>query len=199
MTGYRARILDAMASALAPMGPIATCLDFGSGDGFFANSLPTRVLLGSVTPVDVVERTSSFVKPRIYPGDRLPFADGAFELAYAVDVLHHCPDPQAALADLTRCTSRFLLLKDHNHHSALGSMTLALLDELGNRRVGIPSPYLYQRDWSWVRWIEANGFERRVFLHPMPCHRGLLGLSNSLQFMGLWERKRGVVYDSGQA
>lgn len=186
---YRHRILDAAAQALSPFGALGSALDFGSGDGFFATQLPQRVQLGSVTPVDVVERERSFVKPRIYAGDRLPFADRSFDLVYAVDVLHHCPDPLRALADMARCTRRFLLLKDHNEQGWIGRWMLAILDELGNRRFGIPSPYRYQHDWAWVRWIESQGFERRHWVHPMACHRGLLAGTNRLQFMALWERR----------
>lgn len=178
-----------MESALEPLGPIESALDFGSGDGFFAARLAQAGRAGRVTPVDVVERERSEVAPVLYPGDRLPFDDASFDLAYAVDVLHHCPRPIDALKDLARCTRKYLLLKDHNHHGLAGKLTLAVLDELGNRRFGIPSPYLYQRDWEWVRWLEASGFRRLVFMHPMPCHAGLLGrATNALQFMGLWTR-----------
>jgi len=189
MSKYRTRIINELTSALTPLGPIGATLDFGSGDGFFADQLPRQVSLGSVTPVDVVERTHSLVKPIIYAGDRLPFTDGQFELAYAIDVLHHCPDPMSALVDLTRCTSRYLLIKDHNQNGPIGQFVLSVLDEIGNRRFGIPSPYLYQHNWAWVDWLEqSQGFKRIHFVHPMPCHTGLLGLTNRLQFVGLWER-----------
>jgi SAM-dependent methyltransferase len=189
MNPYRQRIAAQMAQALAPLGPIGRALDFGSGDGYFASELPKRVAaIAGVTPVDVVERATSLVRPQLYDGRRLPFADASFDLAYSVDVIHHCPDPMAALADLARCTRRWLLIKDHQHDGALGRLTLAVLDELGNRRFGIPSPYLYQRGWQWVRWIESHGFTRRAFVHPMACHTGPLALTNRLQFMGLWER-----------
>ncbi len=191
MSAYRLRILEQLAAALQPLEPIRHALDFGSGDGYFASQLPQRAKLTAITPVDVVERAQSFIRPQLYAGDKLPFADGAFELAYSVDVLHHCPDPMAALADLARCSSRYLMLKDHNHGGAWGKLTLGLLDEIGNRRFGIPSPYLYQHDWAWVKWIESHGFGRRLFIHPMPCHVGPLALTNGLQFMGLWERQDG--------
>lgn len=189
---YRQRILADLAAALQPLGPIERALDFGAGDGFFAHHLPQVAALGSVTPVDVVARAQGWLRPQLYPGDRLPFADRSFDLAYAVDVLHHCPDPLAALADLARCSRRHLLIKDHHHHGPLGKLALGVMDELGNRRFGIPSPYLYQRDWAWVHWIESQGFRRRLFVHPMRCHVGLMGaLTNGLQFMGLWEREGG--------
>lgn len=187
-TPYRRSIVDGIVAALADRGPLERALDFGAGDGFFAAHLPQLTGIQQVTPVDVVERTSSWVKPLLYDGQTLPFTDRSFDLAYAVDVLHHCPDPIAALAEMTRCTRRFLLVKDHNHTGPVGKAVLAVLDELGNRRFGIPSPQHYQQRWSWVDWIESQGFVRCHWVHPMPCHRGPLAMTNQLQFLGLWAR-----------
>ena len=187
MSGYRQRIWEDVATTLGGLAPLATALDFGSGDGFFAAR--TSRLVGTVVPVDVVERKLSEVRPQLYDGRRLPFEDRSFDLAYAVDVLHHCPDPIAALRDMARCSRRYLLVKDHICHGPIGKLVLGILDEVGNRRFGIPSPYLYQVDWQWVRVLESEGWQRLRLAHPMRCHVGPLGIAtNRLQFMGLWER-----------
>lgn len=189
VTAYRDRVLSAIDRALPLVQPAArTALDFGSGDGFFCAQLRERGL--SVTPVDVVERAHSLVAPQLYDGGALPFPDRCFDLAYAIDVLHHCPDPRFAIAELTRCSAGWLLIKDHNCDGAVGHFALAVLDELGNRRFGIPSPGRYQRAWGWLPWIEGAGFERVQFSHPLHCHVGPLGtLTNGLQFIGLWRRR----------
>lgn len=187
-TPYRQSIVAGIASALAARSGITQTLDFGAGDGFFAAHLPQVTRIGTVTPVDVVERAASWVKPTLYDGKTLPFADRSFDLAYAIDVLHHCPDPIVAIEEMARCTSRYLLIKDHNHTGPVGRAVLAVMDELGNRRFGIPSLYLYQKRWSWVAWIEAHGFVRRHWVHPMRCHRGPMAWTNQLQFLALWER-----------
>jgi SAM-dependent methyltransferase len=188
ITSYRPRILQQLRESLAPL-QVARALDFGCGDGYFASEIGRLPNIEQVVPVDVVERPASLVQPQLYDGARLPFDDGSFRLAYAIDVLHHCPDPIAAIDDMARCSSRYLLIKDHTYHTAAGKTLLALLDELGNRRFGIPSPYLYQRDWQWVEHIEARGWRRLELIHPMACHSGPLGLTNGLQWMGLWERQ----------
>ena len=189
ITAYRDRTLAQLRSALQPALPLATALDFGSGDGFFCHHLAQQGLIGSITPVNVVERRESLVRPQLYDGHRLPFADASFDLCYAIDVVHHCPDPFQSLAEMTRCTRRWLLLKDHNCDGPLGHLTLAVLDELGNRRFGIPSPGRYQRNWAWTHWLRGQGFERVHWLHPAPSHVGWLGrLTNELQFVGLWRR-----------
>jgi SAM-dependent methyltransferase len=192
MNAYRNRILDHIRRMLGSVGTLDTALDFGSGDGFFASQWETNGLVREVTAVDVVARKSSIVAPLIYDGKRLPFPDRSFDLAYSVDVLHHCPDPLQALADLSRCSRRYLMIKDHTYRGPVGRFALAVLDEVGNRRFGIPSPYLYQHGWQWVEQVESSGWRRIELIHPMRCHSGLMGAAtNALQFIGLWERKIG--------
>lgn len=55
---------------------------------------------------------------------------------------------------------KVVLIKDHTYSSAAGRFTLSVLDELGNRRFGIPSPRNYQKRWSWFPCLEENGFRR---------------------------------------
>ncbi len=191
MTLYRERILEAVQQLLEPLYPIETALDFGSGDGFFASQWARQGKIKSVTAVDVVERRTSWVKPTLYDGERLPFADRSFDLAYAIDVLHHCHSPATALRDLARCAAKYLLVKDHTYSSWAGKWTLSVLDEIGNRRFGIPSPHQYQRRWEWVTQIESDGWHRLSLTHPLYCHSSLLGATtNPLQFIGLWVRER---------
>ena len=89
MTLYRQRVLEQIQQLIRPLGPLDTALDFGSGDGFFASQWQGGDVVRRVTAVDVVERKSSLFVPQLYDGKRLPFDDSSFELAYAIDVLHH--------------------------------------------------------------------------------------------------------------
>lgn len=188
ITAYRPRILSQLEAIIRPLNT-PSVLDFGSGDGYFASNISQLPGVEKLVPVDVVRRKKSIVEPQIYDGMRLPFDDDSFDLVYSVDVVHHCLDPMRALDDLMRCTKRYLLLKDHNYETFVGRWVLAGLDEIGNRRFGIPSPYLYQQKWEWVEHIESKGFRRLKFIHPMVCQKGLLGLSNGLQFAALWEKR----------
>ncbi len=43
-------------------------------------------------------------------GDRLPWTDGEFEAATAIEVLEHVPDPAAVLDEMSRVASRWLLV-----------------------------------------------------------------------------------------
>jgi SAM-dependent methyltransferase len=191
MNAYRQRTFQFFRSLLAPLAPVPRLLDFGSGDGWFAQQFQAEGLAAAVTPVEVQPRPHALVQPVVYDGKRLPFDDGSFDLACSVDVLHHCPAPEESLRDVLRCTRGYFLLKDHTYSTSAGWLTLAALDEIGNRRFGVPSNYHYQHGWDWFSVIEGEGFVREHLLHPAACHRGALGwATNRLQFIGLWRRSR---------
>lgn len=190
MNPYRQRVLGLVRDVLAQVGPVDRALDYGSGDGWFARELVAQGVVAEVVAVDVQPRPEALVPARLYDGVRLPFAEREFLLSYAIDVLHHCPDPAASLRDLLRVTGRHLLLKDHTCRGSLGWLGLCVLDELGNRRFGIPSRYRYQRGWEWLDLLKAEGFEQVTLIHPARVHVGLLGAAtNAWQFVGLWSRR----------
>ena len=188
ITNYRPRTLAYLQKLVTPLNA-PTVMDFGAGDGYFTSQISKIAGIKCVTPVDVTERKHSIVKPNIYDGKHLPFPDHSFDLIYAIDVIHHCLDPFEALNEMMRCSSRYLLIKDHNYKTIFGRWTLAVLDELGNRRFGIPSPHRYQKNWEWLDWIQKRGFRQVQLIHPVACQGGPLGLTNRLQFMCLWERE----------
>lgn len=191
MNPYRRRIWALLEPLLRGCAPLDSVLDFGAGDGWFAAQVRAAGLAHTLTPLDVKRRAHVFVEPVLYPpGTRLPFADRQFDLVYTVDVLHHCDVPQEQIDELCRVSRRYLLVKDHTYATQLGRWTLAMLDELGNRRFGIPSPHHYQRHWEWDEHLTRRGWRKVLRQHPVRCHTGLLGsLTNALQYIALYERE----------
>jgi SAM-dependent methyltransferase len=186
---YRLRTWELLRQQLLPLGPQPRVLDFGCGDAWFAAQMLRERCAIDLVPLDVRRRQHVYVEPQLYDGTRLPFAALSFDLSYSVDVIHHCSEPFAILDELLRVTRRYLLLKDHTADGPLDHATLAILDELGNRRFGVPSPHHYQRQRSWDEHIRAGGWQQRCYLQPAPVHRGLLGaLTNRLQYVALYER-----------
>jgi SAM-dependent methyltransferase len=189
-THYRQHVLASILKLLAPIPVASRALDFGAGDGWFSNEIVRAGLSRLIAPVDVFLRKKLVVPLVLFDGERLPFKDSTFELSYAVDVLHHCPVPAQAIAEMLRCTAKYCLIKDHTYSNSFEKAELAILDELGNRRFGIPSPHQYQYCWTWDDVFKAYDFERVSLIHPAPCHTGLLGrLTNHLQFLALWRRR----------
>ena len=192
MFGYRHAILDHCETLMQGRGAGLRALDFGSGDGWFAEAFQQRGLAEEVVALDVRRAPRARVETMVYDGGALPFGDRAFDLVYAIDVLHHCDDPAESLRELMRCASGYVLLKDHVHGTRAGFAMLCAMDEIGNRLAGVPCPYRYQKDWSWRPVLEAGGFVQDGLVHPARCHPLLPRfLSDDLQFVGLWRRVEG--------
>ena len=188
-TAYRERTLAGMRRLWGSRPPAAFALDFGAGDGWFTGEMTRAGVARKIVPVDVKLWPELVVRPVIFDGRALPFASHAFDLVFAVDVIHHCPEPDRAIDELLRCSSRYFLIKDHSYRNIVDWCALCVLDEIGNRRFGVPSPHKYQEGWSWNTHMESRGFTREGFLSPAPCHAGLLGrCTNHLQFIALWRR-----------
>jgi len=188
-TRYRELVLTQLTEVIGQVGPFRRALDFGSGDGWFARELTKSGLVRTVVGVEVLDWQNVVKAPVLFDGARLPFFDRAFDLTYAVDVIHHCREPPETLDEVLRCTARYFLLKDHSYRNFLEWSLLCGLDELGNRRFGVPCLHQYQRRWEWSDRLEARGFTLVRLIHPAACHPGVFGhLTNHLQFVALWRR-----------
>jgi SAM-dependent methyltransferase len=151
--------------------------------------LQKQGMVNNVAAIDVLRREKTLIEIQLFDGDNIPYDDRYFDLSMAIDVVHHTEDPIRTLQEILRCTKEWLLLKDHTFRNLAGWGTLCLLDEIGNRRFGVPSVYHYQRQWEWLDIIQESGFHLERLVYPSLCHTGLLGwATNSLQFVGLWRR-----------
>ena len=199
-TAYRRHVLAQLQHVLRSIPPVDRALDFGAGDGWFAGEIARLGIARMIVSADVMVWPGLLNKPVMFDGQRLPFADRTFGLTYAVDVLHHCPDPERALAEVLRCTDAYFLIKDHSYRNTLEWSALCVLDELGNRRFGVPSPHCYQKRWTWDDHLTSQGFTLQTLVHPAPCHTGVLGyLTNSLQYVALWRRTATIDAASSRA
>jgi 2-polyprenyl-3-methyl-5-hydroxy-6-metoxy-1,4-benzoquinol methylase len=56
------------------------------------------------------QRARANLSFRTFAGGPLPFADSEFDLAAAIEVLEHVPDPEGTVAEMARVASRHLLV-----------------------------------------------------------------------------------------
>jgi 2-polyprenyl-3-methyl-5-hydroxy-6-metoxy-1,4-benzoquinol methylase len=114
MAGFE-RELDELWSKAAPRSVI----DVGCGEGVLTSRWADRLGGGRIVGLDLDDpklraEWEARRRPNLeyHAGDAasLPFADGEFDLAAAIEVLEHVPHPEATLAEMARVASRHLLV-----------------------------------------------------------------------------------------
>lgn len=115
MAGFQ-RTLDELFTVADPM----SLLDVGCGEAVLTHEWARR--LGDqrrVVGIDLddpalhahwEQRTAPNLEYRVMKAENLPFADGEFDLASAIEVLEHVPDPEHTVAEMARVASRWLLV-----------------------------------------------------------------------------------------
>ena len=115
MGGFE-RALDDLLARADP----SSLLDVGCGEGVLVHQWAQR--LGErrrVVGIDLeeesiqagwAERQAPNLEYRTMAAENLPFAANEFDLASAIEVLEHVPDPEHTLAEMARCAERHLLV-----------------------------------------------------------------------------------------
>jgi SAM-dependent methyltransferase len=95
-------LYELLAEALAPLDP-RRILDIGCGEGALRAALPARLAARTVG-LDAAAAMLAAHPPPVVQADAaaLPFAAGAFDVAVAVNVLDHLPEPTLAIAEAHR-------------------------------------------------------------------------------------------------
>ena len=160
-------VAEAMAelAALLPPGhgPFATVLDAGCGEGAAFEALwrtfaPRRLIAVDIQPGAVAAATrlaarlGGAIEVRRADATRLPIASGSVDLVVCHQLLHHCADPAAVLAELRRVLAPggWLLLAE-SCRSFLGWWPVRLLFR--------HPPREQQSAEQYAELIAAAGFE----------------------------------------
>jgi 2-polyprenyl-3-methyl-5-hydroxy-6-metoxy-1,4-benzoquinol methylase len=137
MAGFE-RTLDELFTEAAP----STILDVGCGEGVLTERWARRTP-GRVVGIDLddpllhaewAKRQVPNLEYRVMKAENLPFGDGEFELAAAIEVLEHVPDPEHTVAEMARVASKHLLVSVPREPlwRGLNMARGAYLRELGN-------------------------------------------------------------------
>jgi SAM-dependent methyltransferase len=93
-------------------------LDVGCGEGVLTEKWARRIP-GRVVGIDLddpqlhaewEQRSAPNLEYMVMKAENLPFADGEFEVATAIEVLEHVPDPEHTVAEMARVASKHLLV-----------------------------------------------------------------------------------------
>ncbi len=96
----------------------SSILDVGCGEGVLTHKWAQRVD-GTVVGIDLDDpalqaewekRSAPNLDYRVMKAENLPFGDDEFELASAIEVLEHVPDPAHTVAEMARVAGRHLLV-----------------------------------------------------------------------------------------
>jgi 2-polyprenyl-3-methyl-5-hydroxy-6-metoxy-1,4-benzoquinol methylase len=114
MAGFHGT-LDELWDRAAP----SSVLDVGCGEGVLTVEWAERLGDGRVVGIDLddpklaaewEQRKRPNLEFRAEEATRLTFADGEFDLAAAIEVLEHVPEPEATLAEMARVARSHLLV-----------------------------------------------------------------------------------------
>jgi 2-polyprenyl-3-methyl-5-hydroxy-6-metoxy-1,4-benzoquinol methylase len=114
MTGFHAA-LDELWTQAAP----ESILDVGCGEGVLTCEWAQRLGDGRIVGIDLDDaklraewnkRQRPNLEYRAEEATALSFADGEFDMASAIEVLEHVPDPEATVAEMARVAKRWLLV-----------------------------------------------------------------------------------------
>jgi 2-polyprenyl-3-methyl-5-hydroxy-6-metoxy-1,4-benzoquinol methylase len=113
-----ARFEGTLAELFAQADP-RSLLDVGCGEGVLTHQWATELAGRRVVGIDLEDeklraewatRTAANLEYRAMAAENLPFADGEFDVATAIEVLEHVPDPEHTVAEMARCAERHLLV-----------------------------------------------------------------------------------------
>jgi len=94
-------------------------LDVGCGEGVLVERWARRLGERRVVGIDLDDpalqaewekRQAPNLEYRVMKAENLPFADGEFDAATAIEVLEHVPDPEHTVAEMARVAQRWLLV-----------------------------------------------------------------------------------------
>jgi SAM-dependent methyltransferase len=114
MAGFHAS-LDELWDVAQPR----SVLDVGCGEGVLTSEWAERLSDGRIVGIDLDDpklraewdkRRRPNLEYRAEEATRLSFADGEFDMATAIEVLEHVPQPEQTLAEMARVASRWLLV-----------------------------------------------------------------------------------------
>ena len=114
MAGFEAA-LDELWEQASP----ESALDVGCGEGVLTERFAKRLGTGRVAGVDLEDpklraewdsRSRPNLEFRSYDGGELPFRRNDFDIACAIEVLEHVPDPERTLAEMVRVARGHVLV-----------------------------------------------------------------------------------------
>ncbi len=159
MSGFE-RTLEELFAQSSPQ----SLLDVGCGEGVLTHRWARRLGDKRVVGIDLddpqlhalwEQRQAPNLTYKVMKAENLPFADGEFDMATAIEVLEHVPEPAHTVAEMARVASGHLLVSVPREPiwRALNIARGAYLKELGNT----PGHLNHWSKRSFVKLLSRHG------------------------------------------
>jgi ubiquinone/menaquinone biosynthesis C-methylase UbiE len=157
-----ARFHGTLEELFTQAGP-TSLLDVGCGEGVLTHEWARKVD-GRVVGIDLddpqlheqwKDRQAPNLEYRVMKAENLPFADDEFDLASAIEVLEHVPDPAHTVAEMARVARRHVLVSVPREPlwRGLNMARGAYLKDLGNT----PGHVNHWSKRSFVKLLSQHG------------------------------------------
>ena len=178
MAGFE-RDLDELFAKAAPR----SILDVGCGEGVLTCQWADRLDGGRIVGIDLDDaklkaewetRRRENLEYRVEEATSLSFDDGEFDVATAIEVLEHVPEPEATLSEMARVAERYLLVSVPREPiwRGLNMARGAYLRDLGNT----PGHLNHWSKVSFVSLLSRYGTVEEVRT-PLPWTMALVRVS----------------------
>jgi 2-polyprenyl-3-methyl-5-hydroxy-6-metoxy-1,4-benzoquinol methylase len=179
MAGFEST-LDALWTQAAP----DSILDVGCGEGVltaqWADKLGDRRIVGidlddPKLKAEWEQRRRANLEYRVEDATHLSFADGEFDMATAIEVLEHVPEPERTVSEMARVAKRWVLVSVPREPlwRGLNMARGAYLKDLGNT----PGHVNHWSKRSFVSMLSRHGTVEEV-RSPFPWTMCLVDVSN---------------------
>lgn len=186
------RRMDRLTELLLPLLQNSkNILDVGCGDGKIDCHLLDRDTNINIKGIDVLVRPETYIEVEQYDGKNIPYKDKTFDTIMVIDVLHHTDDPNAIVAELTRVSSKYVVIKDHIKKGIISYLKLRIMDYVGNAHYHVRLPYNYQTLEQWKNIFDVNNLEVVKMERRLNLYTGLFHVlfDGDLHFIAVLEKK----------
>ncbi len=122
-------------------------LDIGCGNCDVAKRLVDSGF--DVTALDVKDSNIyKDITPVVYGGEKIPFENDSFDVAFLITVLHHVKEPEKLLREAKRVSKRIIIIEDI-YESNFQKLLTCLMDSLVNFEfIGHPHSNKSDKEWK---------------------------------------------------
>jgi SAM-dependent methyltransferase len=150
-------------------------LDIGSGTGCIMEIVKKE---HKVVPIDIKDISlKEDLKPLIFDGKIIPFANDEFDVAFLITVLHHTKNPDQLLREAKRVSDKILVIEDV-FSSPFQFYRDCFMDSLINFEI-INHPHSNRSDLEWKNTFEKLGLKLEKSAYTKSC----FGFKHALYYL----------------